>query len=213
MRVEHGRYRLLIAWLAAFGSACGAPAQHGSVTDLSQASTRDWNACEHQVPAEVCVRCVPARAARFKRAGDWCREHSLPESQCLKCHPDLDFSPPEAPPAEADVKQIVERGEDLPALERHLAKGKVTIFDFHANWCPPCRKLDEHLYPTLASRQDLALRKVNVVSWDSPVAERYLREVPELPLVIVFDKHGKRIGEVFGAKLELVDKLIDKASQ
>ena len=27
--------------------------------------------------------------AVFKKKGDWCKEHDLPESQCIQCNPEL----------------------------------------------------------------------------------------------------------------------------
>ena len=192
-------------------TACAGSQQHGSMSSLSTAKSSDWKACPHGVPQEVCVRCHPELAAGFKAHRDWCRQHDVPESQCLKCHPDLDFSPPIAPPAGADVKPIIEEGRDIAALEPHLAAGKVTIFDFHATWCPPCRKVDEHLYGVLRTRTDLAIRKLNVGSWDSPVAERWLGNVPELPHLIIFDKQGKRVATISGAQLAELDRAIAEA--
>jgi len=180
---------------------------------MSVASQHDWKACEHQVPEEACVQCKPERAAGFKAKGDWCPEHDVPESQCLKCHPDLDFSPPKTPPQSADIAVLVADGRDLPALEPHRVPNKVTVFDFHARWCPPCRKVDEHLYPILEKRPDIAVRKIDVGSWDTPVAERWLKDVPELPYLIVFDKRGNKIGAVAGAKLAELDEVLAKASR
>jgi thiol-disulfide isomerase/thioredoxin len=180
---------------------------------MSVARSHDWKACPHRVPEEVCVRCHPERAASFKKKKDWCAEHDVPESQCLECHPDLDFSPPKQPPKTADIVQLVSDGSDLPALEPHLVANKVTVFDFHATWCPPCRKVDEHLYPVLAERSDLAVRKIDIGSWDTPVAERWLQEVPELPYLVVYDKRGKRVAAIAGAKLDELDRALAEASR
>ena len=193
-------------------AGCASSPAHGTITSLSVATRSDWKACQHGVPEEACVQCHPERAQSFKQKGDWCPEHDVPESQCLKCHPDLDFSPPAAPPATADVSQLVSDGSDLPALEPHRVPGKITVFDFHATWCPPCRKVDEHLYPILAKRSDIAVRKINIGSWDTPAAERWLSEVPELPYLIVYDKRGKRVAAISGAKLEEIDRAIAEAS-
>lgn len=189
------------------------PHAHGTITPLSLASSHDWKPCQHKVPEEVCVRCKPERIPAYKARHDWCDEHHVPESQCLQCHPDLDFSPPKPPPQEADVKQLVKEGEDLPALEPHVVAGKVTIFDFHAAWCPPCRKVDEHLYPTLEKRFDIALRKIDIGSWDTPVSERWLKEVPELPFLVIYGKNGKKVGTVSGANFAEIDRLIAEASK
>jgi thiol-disulfide isomerase/thioredoxin len=182
------------------------------MSSLSIASDKDWVACEHGVPAEVCVRCKPDLAVGFRERGDWCPEHDIPESQCLACHPDLDFSPAEDPPQEADVKVLVEDGEDLALLEPHRVAGKYTVFDFRADWCPPCRKVDEHLFAKLETRHDIAVRKLNVVSWESPIAERWLRDVPELPLLVVYGPDGTRLAELSGAKLDALDALLDGRS-
>jgi thiol-disulfide isomerase/thioredoxin len=201
------------AWVVALvlvlvASACGGH-QHGTVSSMSVASKHDYEACEHEVPKEVCVQCQPERAAAFKARGDWCKEHDRPESQCLLCHPDLDFSPPKEPPSEADVERIGQNGADIEKLEAHLVSGKVTIFDFYSAWCPPCRKVDEHLYPTLAKRTDIALRKFDVGAWDTPVAERYLSDVAELPYLVFYDGAGKRLGAIAGAKLDEIDRLLE----
>ena len=194
-------------------AGCGGSPKHGTITPMSVASSSGWRACEHRVPEEVCVRCRPERAAKFKARGDWCPEHSVPESQCLLCHPDLDFSPPKAPPKGADIAEIASEGADLPSLEPHRVKGKVTVFDFYAAWCPPCRKVDEHLYPLLASRNDVAIRKINVASWDTPIAERWLESVPELPYLVIYDKSGRKVSAIAGAKLSDIDRAIAEAGR
>lgn len=203
---------IVSGWLA-FGCSGSGQHQHGTITSMSVSSRDDWQACEHHVPAEACVQCKPERAASFKAKGDWCPEHDVPESQCLKCHPDLDFSPPKAPPKSADIAVLVADGRDLPSLEPHRVPNKVTVFDFHARWCPPCRKVDEHLYPILEQRADIAVRKIDVGSWDTPVAERWLRDVPELPYLVIYDKQGNQVATVAGAKLAELDDALAKASR
>lgn len=201
--------------LLASTSLCGCSASHphGAMTSMSLASTADWKACQHNVPEEVCVQCHPERAAAFKARGDWCKEHERPESQCLICNPELDFSPPHAPPASADVAEIAKEGEELRALEPHLVPGKVTVFDFYASWCPPCRKVDEHLFPQLAKRSDIALRKVNIGNWESATSQRWLSQVPELPHLIIYDKRGQKVGAISGAQLGEIDATIAEASR
>jgi thiol-disulfide isomerase/thioredoxin len=192
---------------------CGASTPHGTITSMSVASDADWKACKHDVPEEVCVKCHPELAESFKQRGDWCSEHDVAESQCLKCHPDIDFSPPKDAPKQADIVHLVRDGSDVAALEPHLVKDKVTIFDFHAKWCPPCRKVDEHLFPILAKRADIALRKIDVGSWDTPVAEHWLADVPELPYLIIYDKKGRRVTAISGAQFEKIDRAIEEAEK
>lgn len=203
--------RIALSFAALLGSC--ATTQHGTITSMSVSSTPGWKACPHGVPEEVCVRCHPERVESYRKRGDWCAEHDVPESQCLACHPDLDFSPPKEPPPGADVVQLVRDGADLDALEPHRVEGKVTIFDFHAAWCPPCRKVDEHLYAEIRHRDDLAIRKIDVGSWDTPVARRFLGGVAELPHLIVYGRDGRRIAEISGARLDEIDAAIDEGSR
>lgn len=199
---------VLVAGALALLSSCATPHQHGAITDMSVAKSHDWKACEHHVPSDVCVQCHPEKAAAFKSHRDWCPEHNVPESQCLKCHPDLDFSPPKKPPPEADVIQLVQAGEDLEALEPHLVPGKFTVFDFHADWCTPCKKVSEFLFKLQETRADIAVRKLNLVSWESPLAERWLRDIPELPFIVVYGPSGEKLASLHGAKLKTLNELL-----
>ncbi|MCA9672842.1 MAG: cation transporter [Myxococcales bacterium] len=106
-----------------------------------------------------------------------------------------------------DVKWISRAGEGVD-IEKHRASGKVTVFDFYAKWCGPCRKVDAEMAKILAKHNDVALRKINIVDWDKPVARRYLRKVPKLPYVIVYGRRGKRVAAIFGLKLAALRKAI-----
>jgi thiol-disulfide isomerase/thioredoxin len=209
MRVRSSRSLLLCLPLVA-ACATAPPVKHGTITTMSAAKTADAERCQHKVPREVCTRCNPHLVAKFKAAKDWCVEHEVAESQCLECHPDLTFDPlPELPPG-ADLAELSKEGEDVPALDQHVVKGKVTLFDFYAVWCAGCRKIDAHVFGLLGRSNDLALRKLNVVSWETPLAARYLKDIPSLPYVIVYGKDGKRIAAVAGFDLGALDKAIEK---
>lgn len=199
--------------LAAAGCASSAPAAHGTVTTLSAASTANYERCPHHVPKEVCTRCNPALEAEFKAAKDWCPEHGVPESQCFACHPDLDFDPVPTMPAGADVAELSRAGEDVPALETHLVAGKVTLFDFYAVWCSPCRQIDAHVADLLTKRNDVAVRKLNVVSWETPLAARYLKTVTDLPYLVVYGKDGRRVRGISGLDLGALDRAIAEAGR
>ena len=185
---------------------------HGRLTELSRVAGA-ITLCDHKVPADVCTRHKPELVANFKRLGDWCGPHGVPESQCLECHPDLTFDPLPQLPVNADLVWISKAGEDVPSLEAHYVKDKVTVFDFYAEWCASCRKVDGDMYKRLARGDNVAYRKINIVDWDSPVAKRYMREVPTLPLVVVVGCDGKEKARLFGADLGALDRAIAAASR
>ncbi len=188
--------------LLSFGCVTSSPAKatHGQLTEMSRVDG-PIVLCEHKVPESVCTRHHPELVTQFKRAGDWCSPHEVPESQCLECHPDLTFEPLPKLPESADVVWLSRQGEDVPNLDVHAIKGKVTIFEFYADWCAACRKVDGHVFKRLAGNDTtIAYRKVNIVSWESPVAERHMQDVPSLPLLevdpivrTIFDASEERV--------------------
>lgn len=46
----------------------------------------DW-CIEHAVPDSKCIKCHPELAG--ESAADWCKEHGVPESKCTLCHPEI----------------------------------------------------------------------------------------------------------------------------
>ncbi len=119
--------------------------------------------------------------------------------------------PPAAPP-EADVAWIAKDGEDVADLAPHLVAGKVTVFDFGAAWCEPCRQLDEHVMAMAARRSDIAYRKLDIGDWDTPLAKRWLERVPALPYVMVFAKGGRKVDAFSKFDPKRLDKAIDEAA-
>jgi thiol-disulfide isomerase/thioredoxin len=213
------RLTTLAGVLALSGCAASSPpppgsagSSHGKLSELSRVEG-DVVLCDHEVPEQVCTRHHPELVAKFQRSGDWCQEHGVPESQCLTCHPDLTFDPlPQLGP-DADIAWLAKAGEDVPSLELHAAKGKVTVFDFYADWCAACRKVDGHVYGKLAAGdKTIAYRKLNVVDWDSPLARRYVRKVPSLPFLVIHGPDGKRVATLHGADLAALDRALEKAA-
>lgn len=193
-------------------AGCATPSGgHGTLTELSRVEGT-VELCDHRVPAQVCTRHHPELVAQFKRAGDWCTPHGVPESQCLVCHPDLTFEPMPSLPSDADVRWLSRAGEDVVDLTPHVAKGKVTLVELSASWCAACRKVDGWVAKRLAAGDaGLAWRRIDVVSWESPVATRYLADVPSLPLLLVYGPDGSKRAQLHGADLDALERALREA--
>lgn len=199
-----------IALLSGCASRVTKPAAQpmGTISTLSRAKTANAKFCDHKVPEENCTRHHPELEAKFKEVGDWCPEHGLPESQCLLCHPELTFDPLPPAKADADIRTIASKGEDVPSLEPHIVSGKVTVFDFYADWCAPCVEIDVHMIQLLNERSDIAYRKLNVVAWETPLAQRYMTKVARLPYLVVYGNDGKIVRPIVGFNLAALDAAI-----
>jgi thiol-disulfide isomerase/thioredoxin len=118
---------------------------------------------------------------------------------------------PAFPPG-ADFKVITRGGAEVPELSTVPVKGKITVVDFSATWCRPCRAIDEHMAKVLVTRSDVAYRKLEIGDWDTPLAQRYLKGVPQLPYVLVYDAAGARVKEIVGVDLAGLDAAIGKGA-
>ncbi|MGK4007438.1 thioredoxin family protein [Sorangium sp. So ce1036] len=114
-------------------------------------------------------------------------------------------------PEGADARTIAEGGADIPDLGVHVVKGKVTVIDFSARWCLPCRKLDAHMAGVLGAQGDVAYRRLDIGDWDTPLARRYLTQVPRLPYVIVYGTSGAQVDAIAGLSTEALDAAIERA--
>jgi len=207
--MHHTKRGIWIIAASALLAGCATPSrpQMGVVSELSRVEG-PAEFCNHRVPEQVCTRHHPELIAKFKAVNDWCGEHGVPESQCFECHPELTFEPIPRLSETADVATIAKAGEDVPDLDLVAVKGKVTVFDFYADWCAACREVDLYVYKQLNARSDLALRKLNVVDWDTPLAKRYLANVSSLPFVVVYGKNGREVWRIQGLSLEKLDEAI-----
>jgi thiol-disulfide isomerase/thioredoxin len=107
----------------------------------------------------------------------------------------------------ADVKVLSKKGESIGSLKRHLVPGKYTVFDVYADWCAPCQRVDRKLREITATRQDVAVRKLNIVDFNTPLVRELGPKLKALPYLVVFDPKGKRTDIIGGSTDQLAATL------
>lgn len=92
-----------------------------------------------------------------------------------------------APPAK--VLSLNSEPGAMVDVEKSLALGFVTVVDFWADYCAPCKTIEAELMAGIADFPDIVVRKVNVGPGDSDVAKAY--KLGGLPHLRIFDRKGR----------------------
>ncbi len=87
-------------------------------------------------------------------------------------------------------------------------RGRITIVDFYADWCGPCRKIGPVLERIAAGNSDIVLQKINVDKHRDLMQEY---NVTGIPHIIVYDKATDVVDTIIGADEHRVRKAIDAA--
>ena len=82
--------------------------------------------------------------------------------------------------------------------------------DYYADWCAPCKILSPKIERLLLKHRQVALRKIDIVDWNSAAAKQATRQfqIPGMPFVVVYNDSGHVLGTVQGNHVERIEALI-----
>ena len=108
---------------------------------------------------------------------------------------------------EAKIRIVSNGGEqvDLPSL---MAPGRITIVDFYAEWCGPCRRISPQLEQLAKTDPDVVLLKIDIVKWNTPITRQF--DIQSVPNMRVFGRTGTQLGDAT-PDVGLVMKRVDQA--
>jgi len=104
--------------------------------------------------------------------------------------------------------EVISHGQQID-ISKHLALGNVTIVDFYADWCGPCKAVEPTIQQLAKSDPEIAVRKIDIVNWASPVATQY--HVNTIPRVEIYGRKGELVGTVKGADPAQVRQYVAQA--
>jgi thiol-disulfide isomerase/thioredoxin len=104
--------------------------------------------------------------------------------------------------------EVISHGTPVD-ITKHLALGNVTVVDFYADWCGPCKQLSPSLEQMARTDPEIALRKIDIVNWKTAVAKQY--NIHSVPHVKVYNRGGHLIGTVVGADVDKVKSYVAQA--
>ena len=95
-------------------------------------------------------------------------------------------------------------GKDILRLKRDMG---ITILDFYADWCGPCKALAPTLERVASENPTVSVGKVNVDEHSYAAMEFHLRGVPTL----VFLRAGQEVARLVGAvPQEKIQEMLDR---
>lgn len=105
-----------------------------------------------------------------------------------------------------NTKILAKASKDKEVLGM-VAKGKITVVDFFATWCGPCKMLGEELKKI--KDKNVVIKRVDI-DRDNGLSARL--GINAVPFVAVFDKSGKAFTAFCGYRdKKNLDKIIESA--
>jgi len=104
--------------------------------------------------------------------------------------------------------EVISHGTQVD-INQHLALGNVTVLEFYADWCGPCRMLSPSLEQMVQTDPEVALRKIDIVRWGTPVSQQF--GIHSVPQVNVYNRTGGLVGTVRGLDFDSVKRYVAQA--
>lgn len=99
---------------------------------------------------------------------------------------------PRPAPTAGGVTKVSNGGQPVD-LNSLMPAGKITVVDFYADWCGPCRSIAPHLEKLAKENPNVALVKVDIVKWGTPVTRQH--NIKSVPNIRVFDRNKRPMGQ------------------
>jgi thiol-disulfide isomerase/thioredoxin len=182
-------------------SDCGEEVARALIEDSKVFKTKfDKNKAELTVVADPSVDALSLAVSKREGKDAWQLVPGAGKGHYVALHQSTELDIADVDPA------VAAKVESLGAL---AVKGKVTIVDLSAKWCGPCHELDAHVVEWMGTHAGVAYRRIDVGDWESPVGERFLGEVKELPYVVLFDRNGAQSMTMSGLDVPRLDGALE----
>ncbi|GAB4544132.1 MAG: thioredoxin [Haliangiales bacterium] len=107
--------------------------------------------------------------------------------------------------------QLANEDGALVPVSEALVAGKVTVIDFYADWCAPCKALEKQLRAAIADEPRIAVRKIDVGAAEvADILEQY--GVRNLPHIRIYDPQGTLLHDLPGTEAERTPDLALEAA-
>ena len=105
-----------------------------------------------------------------------------------------------------DIIQISNGGSSMN-LAGLLSTNQVTVVDFHAEWCGPCKATAPYLHALAKTDPQVRLVQVDIVNWESEVAKQFsLKAIPHIRVYLPDGTQVGKSGSSFGTTKMYVKK-------
>ncbi len=104
---------------------------------------------------------------------------------------------------------VVNQPEQLVDVSALLVNGKVTVVDFFADWCAPCKVLDKNLATAIEGENRVIVRKIDVTVIPEQATVHY--GIDQLPHVRIYGPDGRLVHDLIGPDAEKTPDLVRDA--